>query len=507
VAQSKSNVPPLMYAALGHYQAGALGEARALVEQVLRLDSLRPDALHLLGLISCAQGDTKKGIQLIRRAIAFSPRDHEAFSNLGIVLQGLGRDVEALDSFDKALAIRPDSVAALNNRGSTLQTLGRFEEALACFDKALAINPRHAPSLSNRGNTLRFLGRFREALADFGVALSAEPDSAEAHWNESMCLLATGDFRRGWKGYEWRWRVRTFVGVRRTFPVPLWLGREDLAGKTVLLHAEQGFGDTLQFCRYAPEVAAFGARVILALPQPLKELLRSLPGVAAIQGEGDALPPIDFHCPLMSLPLAFGTELESIPAQVPYLTCDPGLAALWRERLGQYGGLKVGLVWAGRRWDRFNERRSVPLERMLALSAVEGVTLVSLQKGEPGDQALGERARAALVNWTSELADFADTAALVSELDLVITIDTSVAHLTGALGKPVWVVNRFEHCWRWLRDRNDSPWYPTMRLFTQSSPGDWGAVMAHVAKALTDLAAARRNASPLPVRATKDRDP
>ena len=477
-----------MQAAIGHFRAGALDEAQPLFERVLRLEPKHPDALHLLGLLWCMRGDSKKGIQLIRRAIAYSPKFVDALSNLGFVLQSLGRDEEALASFDKALAIKPDSIEALNNRGNTLRVLGRFEEALACFDKALAIRPDFPATLNNRGDVLRSLGRLAESLADFGKALAIAPDFADAHWNESLCLLASGDFARGWERYEWRWRTRIFAEAKPSFPAPLWLGKEDLSGKTVLLHAEQGFGDVLQFCRYVPEVAARGAAVVLKVPDALRDLLKSLSGVARVTGEDGDVALVDFHCPLMSLPHAFGTRLETIPAQVPYLAADPGRVARWRERLGKHDGLKIGRVWAGQPGaDRVDERRSMPLEWMLDLGTVPGVTLVSLQKGEAVRQArapgMGER----LIDWTDELADFADTAALVAALDLVISVDTSVAHLAGGMAKPVWVLNRFDRCWRWLRDRHDSPWYPTMRLFTQPRPGDWASVLSDVVAELRNF--------------------
>ncbi len=478
MAQSIASIPALMQSAIGHFRVGSLDAARTLVERVLRIEPKHPDALHVLGLFWCARGDSKKGIQLIRRAIAYAPGFSDALTNLGFALHSLGRDEEALASFDKALAITPESIAAWNNRGNTLQVLGRFEEALACFDRALAIRPGHPPSLNNRGNALRSIGRFEEALAAFESAVASQPDFADAHWNESLCLLAAGDYRSGWEKYEWRWRTRIFAPFRRNYSAPLWLGREDVSGRTVLLHAEQGFGDTLQFCRYAPLLAARGANVILVVPPPLTELLASLPGIVRVLSQGDPVPQTDFQCPLMSLPFALGTRLETIPAQVPYLTADPARAARWRERLGKLGGLKIGVVWAGQPGaDRLDERRSISLERMLGLRSVDGVTLVSVQKGDAANQARALGINAGLIDWTDELSDFADTAALVTELDLVITVDTSIVHLAGSLAKPVWVLNRFDRCWRWLRNRDDSPWYPTMRLFTQTSPGDWASVM------------------------------
>ena len=269
----------------------------------------------------------------------------------------------------------------------------------------------------------------------------------------------------------------------------------------MFLHAEQGLGDTLQFCRYAPAVAAKGATVILEVPAPLKSLMRTLPGVEHVVSEYDPSRPFDFHCPLMSLPLAFGTRVETIPAPVPYLWPNPFRTSAWRERLARLGGIKVGLVWAGSaRLGNpgallIDRRRSMRLQQMWPFGAIEGVTLVSLQKGEPASQTRPPPPGLAINDWTDELGDFADTAALIEALDLVISVDTSVAHLAGALGKPVWVLNRHDRCWRWLLDREDTPWYPTMRLFTQPRPGDWASVVRRVSGELRDFASDRLTAS------------
>jgi tetratricopeptide (TPR) repeat protein len=493
--QPTSSIPALMQTALGHYRAGALDEACRLFERVLRIEPKHPDALHLLGLTRCMQGDSRRGIQLIRRAIAYAPGFVDAHSNLGIVLQKLGRDEEALASFEKALAIKPGSIEALNNRSNTLEVLGRFEEALACLDKSVAIKPDHPETLNNRGNVLRSLGRFTESLADFEKVLAIAPSYADAHLNRSLCLISSGDYGRGWAGYEWRWKTRVFAQANRNFPGALWLGQEDVSGKTVLFHAEQGLGDTIQFCRFVPDVTARGAEVVLVVPASLKALLGTLSGRPRVIAEDEAIPRYDFHCPLMSLPLALDTRLETVPARVPYLASDPDRSARWRERLRRLEGPKIGLVWGGQRgMDRLDERRSMPLERMLEIGAGLDTTLVSLQKGTPAAQAQARGASARLIDWTDELVDFADTAALVAALDLVITVDTSVGHLTGSLAKPVWVLNRFDRCWRWLRHRDDSPWYPTMRLFTQPRPGDWASVIAQVSVELARFLAPRRSA-------------
>jgi len=309
--------------------------------------------------------------------------------------------------------------------------------------------------------------------------------------NLCFLLLITGRFEEGWEEHEWRWRMRQSSMVERTFPVPLW-GGEPIAGRTILLHAEQGLGDTLQFCRYAPLIEP-GARVIVEVQAPLARLVSRMPGIAQVVVRGQALPPFDLHCPLLSLPRAFGTTLATVPGK-PYLAADPADSASWRERLAALPGLKVGLVWAGEpreNWPKLaaiDARRSMALKTLAQLGDAAGVSFISLQKGKPAAQATDPPAGMSLVDHTAELKDFADTAALIENLDLVICVDTSVAHLAGGMGKPVWLLNRFDTCWRWLLDRDDSPWYPTLRQFRQPSPGDWLAVVARVRDALQRLA-------------------
>lgn len=427
------------------------------------------------------------------RAIAINPGLAAAFSNRGTVLKELHRLDESLASYDRALALDPLLAEAHSNRGIVLAALGRGEAALASYDRAVSIKPDHAEALSNRGIALYEMRRMDEALESYDRALALDPDLAQAHFNRSMARLALGDFAGGWLDHEWRWKM---PGTdRRDFPQPLWRGEEPLAGSTILLHGEQGLGDTLQFCRYAKRVADLGARVVLEVPASLKGLLAGLDGVAQVVARGDALPRFDSHCPLMSLPLAFNTTLATIPADVPYLRARTGSALQWRERLGHGRTPRVGLVWSGGfRADQpetwaVNGRRNIPLSRFAPL-AHPGIEFHSLQKGEPAES---ELARALASHWggpplsnhSAHLNDFLDTAALIENLDLVITVDTSMAHLAGAMGKPVWILNRFDACWRWLLNRDDSPWYPTARLYRQEAAGDWDGVIRKVAADLT----------------------
>jgi len=306
-----------------------------------------------------------------------------------------------------------------------------------------------------------------------------------------------GRLEAGWKEYEWRWQTTQLSGRARDFLAPLWDGTA-IEDRTILLHAEQGFGDTLQFCRYVPLIAC-GARIILEVQAPLVRLLSRLPGVTQIVAHGDGLPPFDLHCPLLSLPRAFGTTLDTIPAVTPYLSADPALAANWHERLAGLDDLRIGLVWAGsQRLNRpeeaaFDRRRSIALDAMAPLGEASGVSFISLQKDELAAQAIHPPHEMRLHDFTADLHDFEDTAALIVNLDLVISVDTSVAHLAGALGKPVWLLNRFDTCWRWLLNRDDSPWYPTLRQFRQPGPGDWNSMIREVRDALQHLAAGDRD--------------
>src|SRR5579883_2156671 len=427
------------------------------------------------------------------RALVLQPNSASAHCNRGNALKELKRFEEALASYDRALALRPDFAEAHSNRGNALQGLQRFAEAIESYDRALGLRPDLAEAHSNRGNALKELRRFDEALKSYEQALAVELDFADAHFAEALCRMLIGDFARGWEKYEWRWETDQLRTEKRNFAQPQWVGSHDIAGKTVLIHAEQGFGDTLQFCRYVPLVARRDAQVIFEVQEPLREIMGSLAGAARVIARGEPLPDFDFHCPLLSLPLAFGTRVETIPSATPYLAAPPGKVRAWRDRLGRRECPRIGLVWAGNprkdqpNANRTDRQRSIEFNQLAPLVQVEGCVFYSLQKGEQAvrqlrESALGRR----ITDWTDELHDFADTAALIENLDLVISVDTSVAHLAGALGKPLWLINRYNTCWRWLLDRDDSPWYPTVRQFRQDETRRWEATIARVAAALQD---------------------
>jgi tetratricopeptide (TPR) repeat protein len=474
----------------------ALGRSAEAIESYDRAMALEPSArAHVnKGNALYALERHAEAVASFDAAIGMGLDEASMWFTRGNALQPLERHADALASYDRALALQPDYVEAWNNRGNALRALTRYDDAIASYDHALALRPDSRQARVNKGNVLQIVNRHDTALPCYDAVLAAEPDHVDAHWNGALCRLALGDFAAGWREFEWRFELMP----RRDYEAPLRLGQDFAPGTTILLHAEQGFGDTLQFCRYAPLLAARGARVVMEVQPPLKRLMATLEGVTLVAAQGEATGDFDLHCPLMSLPLAFGTTPETIPASVPYLWADPDAAARWRARLDGLPGLKVGLVWAGNprsfNWvaAETDRRRSIALVRYAPLASVPGVTLVSLQKDAAGDQVRDAPAGMVIHDWTRELEDFADTAALVAGLDLVIGVDTSVVHVAGALGKPVWILNRHGACWRWFRNRNDTPWYPTARLFHQPSPGDWDSVIAEVRAALPAAVAARQ---------------
>jgi tetratricopeptide (TPR) repeat protein len=397
---------------------------------------------------------------------------------------------EALATHRTVLAQAPDDLDALNECGGLHARLGRPQAALAFYQRALDRAPKSATLFINKGTALCALTRYHEALASFCAAMAIEPDRAEAHYDAGLVRLRLGDFENGWRDYEWRWRKADWADKRRNFTAPLWLGTELVERKTILLHAEQGFGDTIQFARYVPLVARRGATVVLECQPELKSLLRDIGGAAQVIARGEVLPAFDRHCPLLSLPLAFAGEAAPTPAGVPYLRPQPERAAKWRERLPANGRLRVGVCWAGNSAHLNDRNRSIPLERFAALFTVPEVEFVSLQKdvGEAQAAILHERGVVALGR---EFGDFADTAAVVAMLDLVISVDTSVAHLAGAMGKAVALLLPFAPDWRWMLDRTDTPWYPTARLYRQAAIGDWNGPLARLGQELSDVARRR----------------
>jgi Flp pilus assembly protein TadD len=480
------------------HELGRPGEAEACYQEALRLKPDFAEAFNNLGNALFALGRPDEAETSCRRAVSFEPTLAEAHANLGIALAAQGRAAEAERSYREALRLRPERPAVSNNLGATLSLLGRPAEAAICFRDAVRLQPDFADAQSNLAFALCDLRRPAEAQAAAREAIRLQPEFADAHNNLSYALLLEGRMEEGWAEYEWRWKTKNMAAGARAFRAPLWTG-QPIGERTILLHAEQGMGDTLQFCRYAPMIEP-RARVVLEVQAPLARLVLRLPGIAQVVLRGEPLPPFDLHCPLLSLPRAFRTTVCTVPATAPYLSAYPEAAAVWKDRLAKLPfGLKVGLVWAGEPragspdLTAIDARRSIALEALAPLAEVAGVIFISLQKGGPAVQAASPPSGMILVDFTAELGDFADTAALVENLDLVISVDTSVAHLAGAMGKPVWLLNRFDSCWRWLLDRDDSPWYPTLRQFRQGAPGDWTSPIVAVQSALARLAAANRD--------------
>ena len=474
----------MLHDAVALHRAGRLAEAEPVYLALLRDNPRHFDALHLLGVVRQQQGRHLEAVEFIGRALSLRPDDAAALSNRGLSLRELGRAHEALASCEQALRLKPDYADAHNNRGLALAALRRPAEALKSYEAALAHAPSHLDALNNRGIALFDMDRGDEAVACFDRALAIRPGHAHAHWNRAQVLLLSGDFARGWPEHEWR--LASNPGLPRNFAQPLWLGDAPLAGKTILLHAEQGLGDTIQFCRYAPMVAAHGPRVVLEVQRPLVDLMRTLDGAIEVVARGDALPDFDFHCPLLSLPLAFKTELATIPAQVPYLRAPAG-AMDWNARLGTKRP-RIGLVWSGNPGHKRDAARSIPFYALMPLFELDAA-FVSLQKDVRDSDAPVLKQTGRVIDISSNLTSFADTAALIATLDLVFSVDTSVAHLAGALGKPLWLLLPQVPDWRWLMRRDDSPWYPTARLFRQDATRAWGPVVARLRAALGEMMA------------------
>jgi Tfp pilus assembly protein PilF len=446
----------------------------------------RDHAARALSLYTSRRFD--EALAVYDAGLRIAPDDPALRNGRGVALLELRRPAEARDDFERALAADPDCLDALGNLGNALLKLNRPEEALAAYDCALKIVPDNAQLLTNRAVALRRLDRPQEALISAARALAEKPDFAQARFVASVARLTLGDFARGWRGYEARWGVGALASQRRNFAAPLWLGAVPLAGTTILLHAEQGYGDTIQFARYAPLVAARGATVVLEVQRELKRLCASLPGVAQVVARGEELPSFDCHCPLLSLPLAFATDATNIPAGIPYLAPALDEVVAWRSRLPQ-GRPIIGLAWSGERVHDNDLNRSMTLATLAPLLDLPDVQFVSLQRDVREADAPLLAQRTDVVSIGQQFADFADTAAAVAALDAVIAVDTAVAHLAGAMGRPLLLLLPFAADFRWLRERSDSPWYPTARLFRQPRFGDWARVVEAVRTELEKFAA------------------
>jgi len=504
-SEPKPNLHRMQQRAFGYFQQGDLDRAERFCSEILGYRPDDFDALHLLGLVYSRWQRLPEAMHFFAAAIKTNPCSADALSNFGLVLHAsgsyaeaissyghalnlapgnseilfnlgnacleLGRLTDALASYDAALAARPDHVGALVNRGNTLLRLNEPVAALASYDRALVTMPHHPQILTNRGHALRRLDRVDEALVVLKRAVDSGPEFAEAHFEAAMARLTLGDFDTGWAEYEWRWKTGVFARHRKPFRSGLWLGEQPVGGKTILLHAEQGFGDTIQFIRYAPLLAQQGARVVCEVQPELKSLLSQLEGVEVIAA-GEPLPRFDLHCPLLSLPLAFQTRADTIPTAAPYLAASGERQHDWRGRLPT-GRPLVGFVWSGSPSHKNDANRSIPLARLTGLFEGDCFHAVSLQREMRSADAEVMRDLPNLAHLGPDLRDFADAAAVIGSLDIVVSVDTAVAHLAGAMGKPVLVLLPYAADFRWMRGREDSPWYPTARLLRQTAFGDW----------------------------------
>ena len=503
--------------AVAQFDAGQWNEALTGFESVLREDPADRQALNYQARTYEAMGRLNEALKSIDRALALHAKDSADHRNRGVALLKLGRLEEAVASFDYALALRPDFTEALLKRAVALDTLERREEALEDATRALALEPHSVDALHVHGRILDHLlrhdealedftrmgeidpdnievinnigmihsryGRFEEALACYDRSLAMRPGVAHTLYNRSVVRLALGDWTRGFEEYEVRWKIAPLEAVRFDKLAARWTGAADLKGKVILLHHEQGYGDTLLCMRYAPLVQELGARVILAVPRGLRRLVDTVSGPPNVVAHGDPVPAHDFYCPLLSLPLAFRTTPENVPANVPYLFAEDATVLKWARRLGPATRRRIGIVWSGRQFPPINYARDVPLEALRPILGLDA-EFIALQPDMSERDRECLRSMPHVRHFGELLEDFSDTAGLIENLDLVIAADTAAAHLAGALGKPVWLMNRLASCWRWLQKRDDSPWYPTLRQFRQTLLGDWADVVTRVQQAL-----------------------
>lgn len=446
--------------------------------------------------LACHQnGHWSQALDLYHQVLDDHPLQANVLNNIGIILQRFKQNADALNYFERALAIESNHPPSLFNRGNVLRSLNRPQDAVNSYDQVLQAMPNHPEVLNNKGNALRALNQLDAAQANYQLVLRHAPDYADAHWNAGLCHLLAGQFQQGWQEYEWRW-ASEFNAEKHLYTQSLWDGTDSLQGKTILLHAEQGLGDTLQFCRYAGLVKKRGATVVLEVQPQLVNLLGTLNGVDVLIARGHSLPKFDYHCPLLSLPKAFATELTSIPATSAYIASDTKKSRLWRNKLGGSRHAKtrlgaqtkprIGLAWAGSMTHLNDHNRSIALQEFISI-ADKHADFYALQKDlrEGDKQLLHQHPQVTFLG--EHIRDFTDTAAVITSMDIVISVDTAIAHLAGAMGKPVWILLPYSPDWRWLLDRRDSPWYPTARLFRQPAIGDWPSVLQEVKQALREL--------------------
>ena len=424
-------------------------------------------------------------IDSFKQALKIKPNYADAYYNMGNALKDKGDLDAAIDSYKQALKIKPDYAEAYNNMGVALKDKGDLEAAIESYKQALKIKPDYAEAYNNIGNVLKDQGDLEAAIDSYKQAINIKPDYAESYWNKSLLKLLIGEYLEGWKLYEWRWKKEPQINSLRAYHQPLWLGDESIFHKTLLIYPEQGFGDYIQCIRYAALVEQLGAKVILEVPSELMTLCSTLKGQPILIENGKPLPSFDYHCPVMSLPLALKTTVETIPAQIPYLYADDQRKKRWNEKLGNKTVTRIGLVWSGSTTHKNDHNRSLLLNQLTSLLVLP-VEFHSLQKEIREIDVKTLTYFSKIHQHQDDLLDFSDTAALIDEMDLVISVDTAVAHLSGAMGKKTFILLPYSPDYRWMLDRADSPWYPTATLFRQPSVGDWDSVIAEIRQLLSD---------------------
>jgi tetratricopeptide (TPR) repeat protein len=472
-------------------ESNRLDEATDSLQRALELNPEYAEAHFNLGNVLAQQGRREEAVARLERVLELKPDHADALNNLGLALVELGRFARAVIVLKQAVRLRKDHVEAWNNLGLAFAGQGSFEAAIEAYEAALALNPRHIDAHNNLGSAYKDLGRLEEAAACYQQAIWLDPANASSRWNRSLVWLQMGDFGRGWHEYEWRWKRKN--SAPPAYRQPRWDGAP-LAGRTILLHGEQGLGDMIQFIRYADLVQRTAGKVVVACPRCLRRIFSSMSSIDRFVHEGEELPHFDVHAPLMSLPLLMGTTASTIPAQTPYLAPDSESVKHWKERLREPTRYRIGIAWQGNPRHRLDRHRSVPLAAFEPIAALPNVELISLQQGDGAEDVKDHRQfpiRVVFDDPAAPLADFAEVAAVIQNLNLVVSADTAIAHLAGAVGASVYLALAAVCDWRWQLHRSDSSWYPTMTLFRQTQLDRWNEVFERMAESIRQAAGLR----------------
>ena len=463
-------------------------KAEKLYKKIIDIDINNFDALNLLGILYCQYKKFNEGLKYFNKAIKINGKHAGLYCNKGNAHLELNEFEEAIKNYDTAISLHPKLVDAYYNKANALQKLQNFEESINYYNKALELNSNLFDAYVNKGNSLKNLKKLDEAIINYNKAIEIKSNEAEPNWNKAITLLLKGDLEEGWKYYEWRWKKNNFSSEKRDFSQPLWLGNFSINKKIILIHTEQGLGDSIQFSRYIELVEVLGAKVIFEVEGPLIKLMKYLNGNFVIIQKGEKLPFFDFHCPLLSLPHAFKTNINNIPNNIPYIKKPSLQKKIWGNELNQEN-FNIGICWQGSSYSK-DEGRSFPVRYFKDISRIKNVKLFSLQKNDGSDQLKTNFDEIKIFNLGTDLdkeAPFLDTAILMKKLDLIITVDTSIAHLAGSMGCKVWVLLQFIPDWRWMLDKDFTPWYPSMKLFRQSKPNDWSGPLKQIEKEINSF--------------------